>query len=46
VQRTHSYNCALIFVGLIVFCGIIGYGPIAGEINRLKLAAPQSVPVV
>ncbi len=40
VQRTHSYNGALIFVGLIAFCAIISYGPIVGEIKRLDFSAP------
>ena len=43
VQRTHSYNGALIFVGLIAFCAIISYGPIVGEIKRLELATAESV---
>lgn len=37
VERTHSYNDALIFVGLIAFCAIISYGPIVGEIKRIEL---------
>ncbi len=43
VQRTHSYNGALIFVSMIAFCAIVSYGPIVGEIKRLELAPPQSV---
>jgi ACS family glucarate transporter-like MFS transporter len=42
VEKTHSYNGALIFVSLIAFCAIISYGPIVGEIKRLDLAAPES----
>ncbi|MFP5206015.1 MAG: MFS transporter [Acidobacteriota bacterium] len=43
VQRTHSYNGALIFVGVIAFCAIVAYGPIVGEIKRLELApAPET----
>ncbi len=38
VGRTHSYNGALIFVGIIAFCAIVAYGPIVGEIKRLELA--------
>ena len=38
VGKTHSYNGALIFVGLIAFCAIVAYGPIVGEIKRLELA--------
>lgn len=38
VEKTHSYNGALIFVGLIAFCAIVSYGPIVGEIKRLELA--------
>jgi MFS transporter, ACS family, glucarate transporter len=37
VEKTHSYNGALIFVGLIAFCAIISYGPIVGEIKRIEL---------
>lgn len=38
VEKTHSYNGALIFVGLIAFCAIVSYGPIVGEIKRIELA--------
>ena len=38
VQKTHSYNGALIFVALIAFCAIVSYGPIVGEIKRIELA--------
>jgi MFS transporter, ACS family, glucarate transporter len=38
VQRTHSYNGALIFVAAIAFCAIVSYGPIVGEIKRVELA--------
>jgi ACS family glucarate transporter-like MFS transporter len=37
VQRTHSYNGALIFVGLVAFCAIVAYGPIVGQIKRIEL---------
>jgi ACS family glucarate transporter-like MFS transporter len=40
VEKTHSYNGALIFVGLIAFCAIVSYGPIVGEIKRLDFSAP------
>jgi ACS family glucarate transporter-like MFS transporter len=40
VQKTHSYNGALVFVGLIAFCAIVSYGPIVGEIKRLDFATP------
>ncbi len=40
VQKTHSYDGALVFVGLIAFCAIVSYGPIVGEIKRLDFAAP------
>lgn len=44
VQRTHSYNGALIFVGIVAFCAIVAYGPIVGEIKRLELApAPETI---
>jgi ACS family glucarate transporter-like MFS transporter len=39
VEKTHSYNGALIFVGLIAFCAIVSYGPIVGEIKRLDFSA-------
>jgi MFS transporter, ACS family, glucarate transporter len=37
VEKTHSYNGALVFVGLIAFCAIVSYGPIVGEIKRIEL---------
>lgn len=37
VEKTHSYNSALIFVALIAFCAIVSYGPIVGEIKRIEL---------
>jgi len=37
VQKTHSYNGALIFVAAIAFCAIVSYGPIVGEIKRIEL---------
>lgn len=44
VQRTHSFNGALVFVSAIAFCAIVSYGPIVGEIKRLELAhTPQGV---
>lgn len=39
VERTHSYNGALIFVGAIAFCAIVSYGPIVGEIKRLEFTS-------
>ena len=39
VEKTHSFNGALVFVGFVAFCAIISYGPIAGEIKRLELSA-------
>ncbi len=42
VERTHSYNGALIFVGLIAFCAIVSYGPIVGEIKRIELNPAQA----
>jgi ACS family glucarate transporter-like MFS transporter len=45
VQRTHSYNGALIFVGAIAFCAILSYGPLVGEIKRLEIApSPETIP--
>ncbi len=41
VEKTHSYDGALIFVGLIAFCAIVSYGPIVGEIKRLDFSAPE-----
>jgi ACS family glucarate transporter-like MFS transporter len=43
VAKTHSYNGALIFVGLIAFCAIVSYGPIVGEIKRLDFSAPANL---
>jgi ACS family glucarate transporter-like MFS transporter len=40
VEKTHSYNGALVFVGLIAFCAIVSYGPIVGEIKRLDFGSP------
>jgi len=37
VEKTHSYNGALVFVAFIAFCAIVSYGPIVGEIKRLEL---------
>ncbi|MGC1461760.1 MAG: MFS transporter [Terracidiphilus sp.] len=37
VGKTHSYNGALLYVGIIAFCAIVAYGPIVGEIKRLEL---------
>jgi ACS family glucarate transporter-like MFS transporter len=37
VQKTHSYNGALLFVAGIAFCAIVSYGPIVGEIKRIEL---------
>jgi MFS transporter, ACS family, glucarate transporter len=38
VGKTHSYNGALLYVGIIAFCAIVAYGPIVGEIKRLELS--------
>jgi MFS transporter, ACS family, glucarate transporter len=38
VQKTHSYNGALVFVGFIAFCAVVSYGPIVGEIKRLDFS--------
>ncbi len=42
VEKTHSYNGALIFVGLVAFCAIVSYGPIVGEIKRIELNPAQA----
>jgi ACS family glucarate transporter-like MFS transporter len=42
VQKTHSYNGALVFVGFIAFCAIVSYGPIVGEIKRLEFNRPEA----
>jgi MFS transporter, ACS family, glucarate transporter len=39
LDKTHSYDGALIFVGAIAFCAIVAYGPIVGEIKRLDFSA-------
>jgi MFS transporter, ACS family, glucarate transporter len=38
VQKTGSFDDALIFVSVAALCAIISYGPIVGEIKRLDLA--------
>ncbi len=40
VQKTGSFDDALIFVSLTALCAIISYGPIVGEIKRLELLDP------
>jgi len=40
VQKTGSFDYALIFVSFIAFCAIVSYGPIVGEIKRLDFTAP------
>jgi ACS family glucarate transporter-like MFS transporter len=42
VAKTHSFNGALIYVGLIAFCAIVSYGPIVGEIKRLDFGVPPA----
>jgi ACS family glucarate transporter-like MFS transporter len=39
VDRTGSFNYALIFVGLSALLAIVSYGPVTGEIRRLDLTA-------
>ena len=41
VEKTGSFDDALIFVSLTALCAIVSYGPIVGEIKRLDLAAPS-----
>jgi ACS family glucarate transporter-like MFS transporter len=41
VQKTGSFDDALIFVSFTALCAIVSYGPIVGEIKRLDLAAPS-----
>ena len=43
VQRTGSFDSALIFVSLTALCAIVSYGPIVGEIKRLEPFAPAQV---
>ena len=38
VQKTGSFDDALIFVSVTALCAIISYGPIVGEIKRLDLS--------
>ena len=40
VEKTHSYNGALVFISLIAFCAIVCYGFVVGEIKRLDFSAP------
>lgn len=42
VQKTHSFNLALVFVSFIAFCAIVSYGPIVGEIKRIELPVPAA----
>lgn len=37
VEKTHSFNLALIYVSFIAFCAILSYGPVVGEIKRIEL---------
>jgi MFS transporter, ACS family, glucarate transporter len=41
VERTGSFDDALIFVSLAAMCAIVSYGPIVGDIKRLDLASPS-----
>ena len=41
VARTHSYNAALVFVGLTALMAIISYLFLVGDIRRLELT-PES----
>ena len=45
VEKTHSYNGALIFVSLIAFCAIFSYGPMVGEIKRIELRPHGEMPL-
>ena len=42
VEKTHSFNLALIYVSFIAFCAIVAYGPIVGEIKRIELDIPAA----
>ncbi len=42
VQKTGSFDDALIFVSLTALCAIVSYGPIVGEIKRLNLVEPSA----
>ncbi len=42
VEKTHSFNLALVYVSFIAFCAIISYGPIVGEIKRIELPVPAA----
>lgn len=42
VETTHSYNGALVYIGLIAFCTIVSYGPIVGEIKRLDFGQTEA----
>jgi ACS family glucarate transporter-like MFS transporter len=43
VQKTGSFDDALIFVSVTALCAIISYGPIVGEIKRLDLTGVPAV---
>ncbi|HVN93834.1 MAG TPA: MFS transporter [Terracidiphilus sp.] len=40
VAKTHSFDGALVYVGLVAFSAILSYGPIVGEIKRLDFHLP------
>jgi ACS family glucarate transporter-like MFS transporter len=42
VEKTHSFNLALVYVSFIALCAIISYGPIVGEIKRIELPVPAA----
>jgi ACS family glucarate transporter-like MFS transporter len=43
VQKTGSFDDALIFVGITALFAIVSFGPIVGEIKRLDFSAPETV---
>ena len=44
VQRTRSFNGALIFVGVTALLAIVSYLPIVGEIKRVEFPSQSGVP--
>jgi ACS family glucarate transporter-like MFS transporter len=43
VNRTGSFNLALIYVGATALLAIIAYLPIVGEIKRVELTAEEAI---
>jgi len=40
IEKTDSYNGALVFIAVIACCAMVSYGPVVGEIKRLDFSQP------